>query len=520
MIPIGIDLGTSNSVVCKYEHGEATVVPLEGQATVPSVVYLDGGKPIVGRAAKSRILINPTQVLASTKRNIGTDWKKTIQGTRYTPVYAARFVLSYLKTQAEAELGTTIRDVVVTVPAYFNDDQRRDTKQAAEEAGLNVLRLLPEPTAAAIAYGLDKDRDQIILVFDLGGGTFDVSILEVLGNTFMVKAVDGNDRLGGDDFDLAIVEYLNTWIEENTDADVRSDPIAQQTLKEAAEEAKITLTERQSTDIVIPPLKVDIDRFKRSQFEKLIQPFLDEMLVKTQQVIRDAGLTVEDLNRIVMVGGSCKIPAVEAMLKEHFKQPYQADDMDVYVSKGAAIVCASLFAPTDLVEPDDRPEALVFQDRFSHSLGIDIKRNVKRSFFSTKRTIAFLPVIPRNTPYPCKEAVLGVAEEWQEKVRMQVYRGEDSLPEKNKKLGELTIELTPKNIGDHQVPVAAIFELDESGILTLTQVEMPLAPETADDLEQLFREAESRNSLVSWEQVKKMIQQYRFKTKKTTLKTI
>ena len=514
MRPIGIDLGTANSVVCEYVRGEARTIDIEGQATVPSIVYLDGGTPEVGRKAKRRVLMKPDQVLTSTKRVIGTNWSKEIQGRHYTPVDAACFVLAYLKEQAEAALNDTIRDVVVTVPAYFNDDQRRDTKLAAEKAGLNVLRLLPEPTAAAIAYGFDRERDQVILVFDLGGGTFDVSILEVQQNDFTVKAVDGNHMLGGDDFDNVIVEYLNQWIEDNNGTSVRTDNVAQQKLKDAAEEAKIALSERLSTDLSIPTLNVDIDRFTRKEFEALIQPYLDEMLEKTRDVIRQAGLTEEDLNRIVLVGGSSKIPVVEEQLTRHFKQPFRADDMDIYVAKGAALVCASMAAPTaEMGDMMARPVDLSFKDVIPHSLGVDFQDRESKKLF-------YVPILKKNTHYPCKGAALGVAIAWQEMVRMNIYRGEEADPKKNTHLGEVTLDISRENRSDYEVPVSAIFDLDKDGILTLTQAEMPLNTETVDDMEPLVKEAEMNNNLIPWEDAKALIDKHGFKTKTVTVKAV
>ncbi len=514
---IGIDLGTTNSVVCEYRNGEPHPVRIEGRTTVPSVVYIEGGAVQVGSTAKGKALIHPERALTATKRVIGSSWSKEIEGEDYTPIDSARHVLSYLKAQVEADGNGPVSDVVVTVPAYFDEAQRRDTKLAAESAGLNVLRLLPEPTAAAIAYGFDRERDQLILVFDLGGGTFDVSILEIQSNAFTVRAVDGNHKLGGEDFDDAIVAFLRNWIQSSSGKPAGTDSVTAQTLKEAAERAKIELSAKQSTDIIVPSLGVDIDRITRGEYVQLIQPHLDEMLQKTSDVMTQAGLGADDLNRVVLVGGSSKTPAIAEMLAQRIKQPYMADDMDVAVAKGAAVVCASLSAPTDDLRPEveagDRPVDLTFLDVIPQTLGVDFQDKKTREVF-------FVPILRRNTHYPTKGAALGVALPWQPKVKMGIFRGEAINPDENMKLGELTLEISRRNLGDEVVPVCGIFDLDENGILTLTQAEMPLTSDTRDDLTALFQVAEENENLIPWESVRQLIESHGFDTGSVKVKAV
>ncbi len=502
---IGIDLGTTNSVVCEYSRGETAIVKIDGKPTVPSVVHIDEkGTVEVGEKAKRKVFIHPESVLSSMKRHIGTDYTKKIQGHKYTPVEAACHVLSHLKEQAQSVLNDTIQEVVITVPAYFNEEQRKDTKKAAEKAGLDVLRLLPEPTAAAIAYGLNKEKDQTILVFDLGGGTFDVSILEVRNNNFIVKAVDGNSQLGGDDFDNAIVEYLNNWIEENTGQSVRGDQIAQQKLKEEAEKAKIDLAQAKSTEINIPGViggvDVEVERFTRKAFENLIEPYLTEIKTKTSDVIGKAGLSIDDINRIVLVGGSSKHPVIEQLVADNFKQPYRADDMDTFVARGAAIVCGSQVTPGDLT----------FKDVIPHSLGVDMMSGKK---------LVFVPILNRNTHYPSKSATLGMRQhKWQEEVHLTVFRGEDKEPSNNTKLGQLEMEISSQYRGqDIDVVVGCIFELDHDGILTFTAVEIPVTADTIADIQAIGTEREA-NGTVSYDSMMSLINKHSFVTKKVEIK--
>jgi len=513
MTYVGIDLGTTNSVVAVFERGETRILQIAGKATVPSVVYRHGDKHEVGVRAKQRTFIDPERTLSSTKRHIGSNWSKKVDGKKYRARDAAYEILAYLKRETEALLGEPVRDAVITVPAYFDDDQRRDTKDAAERAGFNVLRLLPEPTAAAIAYGLDKEKNQTILVFDLGGGTFDVSILEVQGNAFTVKAVDGNSKLGGDDFDLALVDWLNQRLEEQAGRSLRGDKVVQQKLKETAEEAKISLSSAKRTEMSIaglqPGLDLEIDRFTRAEYEALIQPFVDEMIVRTDAVIDQAGMDTDDLGRIVLVGGSCKTPLVAQEVARRYREPFLADDMDTYVARGAAIVCAQLAgeASGKRVLPVD----LDFKDVVSHTLGTQMVNA------ETSRDM-YVPILKKNTIYPTRAAVLGYTRyPNQKKVTMEVLRGEDANPKNNALLGEITMDITRKWVGQGNVPVSSIFELDNDGILHFTAVEIGLEAALADDIAVLSDEAGRNHQVVPLDLLDALIERHRLQTKKITI---
>ena len=526
MKAIGIDLGTTNSVVCEYNRGESNVLYIEGQQATPSVIYINEGKTVVGKSAKSRLLINAKQCLSSTKRHIGSNWKKEIEGKKYTAFDAAKIILSHLKEQVE-----DVENVVITIPAYFEDNQRKQTLEAAQQVGLNVLRLLPEPTAAAISYGLNKEKDQTILVVDLGGGTFDVSILEVNNNEFIVKAVDGNHQLGGDDFDLAIVSFLNKYIKEQFGKSVEKDQVAQQKLKEEAERVKIALATAKSESIfiseLIPGVSIEIDKFTRTQFKELIQEYLDEIVYKTKDVIKQANLTKEDINRFVLVGGSCKHPLVQEIIEKHFKKPYLSDNMDTCVAEGAAIFCNSLMSLTGEDnktddETDDtgggkeiKKEKPIIKDVVSHSLGIDMENtSTSKVFFAT--------IISKNTNYPCKSAIIGYSDASlrQEKVIMKVFRGEDIDPQKNTYLGVLENKVPRKYLGEVQMAYVAVFELDENGILTFKSVEIPLTRANYSIVENLENkdEVDENEMVISCDVIEKLVKEHGFNVKEVIIK--
>lgn len=515
---IGIDLGTTNSAVALYEAGKIRILNIDGRPTVPSVVYRHKGESSVGDKAKKRLLIYPERVLSSTKRNIGTQWSQTVDGEKFTATEAAREILIHLKREIETQVGEKVTQVVVTVPAYFNDAQRRETKVAAEAAGFQVLRLLPEPTAAAIAYGLDKEKDQTILVFDLGGGTFDVSILEVRGNQFTVKAVDGNSNLGGDDFDQALVNHLNDCIEEQYSRSLRGNKQAQQKLREAAEEAKITLSSVKRTDIAIsglaPGIDLDLEGFSRAKYEALIQPYLEEMIAKTKATIQQADLSLDDISRIVLVGGSCKTPLVAQTVKEHFRQPFQADDMDTYVARGAAIACASLTKPQEL-ENRSLPVDLTFKDVISHSLGTDLIDSIDDD------RLMFVPILKKNSPYPNRGAILAYTVSLKQTiVKFRVLRGEHHDPDKNDELGELELPIDQKYAKDHHIPVSAIYELDHNGILHFTAVEIPPRPALLETLGKLDREAQANNQIIPIEMLDNLVAQNSLTTRDIIIQSV
>ena len=466
---VGIDLGTTNSVVSVYRRGVAETLLIKGRTTMPSVIsFREEGDVLIGQAAKSRMLIDPENTIFSSKRFMGDRSKSyRIRFKTLTPVNIASMILKQLVESAQSVLGGEVWDAVITVPAYFTEAQREDTKKAGEEAGLNVLRLLPEPTAAAIAYGLDKERDQTIMVYDLGGGTFDVSILEIRGNNFNVKAVGGDSRLGGDDFDQAIITWAAAAFRKKTGIDVlnnhsREGRIAQQRLKEAAESAKIELSESDSAFINLPdclghPLSLEISL---AEYNRLIDPFLQRTIQCMKAVLRDANLTPRDIDRVILVGGSTKNKAVREVIAQQIKDPYIADRVDEVVSHGASIVAANLFLPAEEALP------IEISDVTGHSLGIDA--------LNEHQQLMFRAIIPRQTSYPCRGGFLGsTGYPNQPVVKMRVFRGEQPNPLQNYYLGEIELPISPPQ--ENLVPVGAIFELDADGIIHFTAVQFPIS---------------------------------------------
>lgn len=461
-LAIGIDLGTSNSAAAVYRRGKVETIPIEGRKILPSVVsYRDNGQVMVGNTAKSRLYIDPENSVASSKRFIGDPSKTySIRGQRLSPVDVAKEILEKIRTEASKYLGEEIRDAVITIPAYFTEEQRKATREAGELAGFNVLRLLPEPTAAAIAYGLDKERDQTIAVYDLGGGTFDVSILKVEKNNFRVLAVDGDSMLGGDDFDDKIVEFIL----KQTSIPLRSEngvagSIAMQQLKEAAEQAKMELSESGIADISIPDfLGTHIDEeITVDTYNRLIDPLIARTIEKTQQVIASAGLTKRDISRIILVGGSTRTTAIREIVTKTIKQPFIADNVDEIVAQGAAILAANLSAP----DIDDAPIPIEVQDVTAHSFGIDM-------YIDNKYVIEHL--ISKNTTLPCKGGIIGeTLHKYQSDIAIQVYRTESKVPVDDHKIGGLEIPIT---VSANPVQAVALFEMDENGILTFSTGEL------------------------------------------------
>ena len=463
---VGIDLGTTNSVIAIYRRGSAETLRIDGRSTMPSVVsFRDDTSILVGQSAKSRLLLDPENTVASTKRFMGDRSKSyKLAGNSLTPINIASLLLKRLVESARKELGNAeIWDAVITVPAYFTEDQKEDTKRAGEEAGLNVLRLLPEPTAAAIAYGLDKEKDQTLMVYDLGGGTFDVSILSVTGNKFTVKAVGGNGNLGGDDFDNAIAEWTSKDFKSKTGIDLLSEKgkaamSARQRLKEAAETAKIELSQSDRAVIAIPdclghPIELEITL---AQYNKLIEPMLLSTVECMKSVLRDAKLSADDIDRVILVGGSTKNRAVREIVTREIKEPYTSERVDEVVAHGAAIMASSLYSP-DSVDID-------VSEKTSHSLGIVMRNESGEEFFK--------PVIPRQTTYPCELGVLGyTGASRQKEVLLRILRGENTNPDQNTHLGELTLPVSPPQ--NDYVPVGAIFALDADGIIHFTAVQFP-----------------------------------------------
>ena len=488
---IGIDLGTTNSVVSVMEGGEPVVITSsEGSRLVPSVVAVNpkSGERLVGQVARRQAITNPDNTVRSIKRQIGTNWKETFENKDYTPQEISARILQKLKRDAESYLGDDVTDAVITVPAYFNDAERQATKEAGQIAGLNVLRIINEPTAASLAYGLENNEDQKILVFDLGGGTFDVSILEISEGVFEVKSTSGDSKLGGDDWDQRVMDWLIDKFKSSTGIDLSKDKMAIQRIQEGAEKAKIELSSTSETEINLPFITANdagpqhlLEKLSRSEFEKITADLVDRTKAPVENALKDAGMQFSDIDHIILVGGSTRMPSVQQVVKSLTgKDPHKGVNPDEVVASGAAIQAGVL--------KGDVKDVLLL-DVTPLTLGVETKGGIM-----TK-------MIERNTTIPTKRSeVFSTADNNQTQVEIHILQGEREMASGNKSLGRFTLTDIPAAMaGTPQIEVT--FDIDANGIVNVNAKDLGTGKEQAititggtaledDEIERMIKDAE------------------------------
>jgi molecular chaperone DnaK len=486
---VGIDLGTTNSVVAVLEGGEPTVIAnAEGNRTTPSIVAFKSEEVLVGELAKRQAVTNPDNTVRSIKRHIGTNWKESFEGKDYTPQEISARILQKLKRDAESYLGDDVTDAVITVPAYFNDAERQATKEAGQIAGLNVLRIINEPTAASLSYGLENNEDQKILVFDLGGGTFDVSILEISEGVFEVKSTSGDSKLGGDDWDQRVMDWLIEKFKSSTGIDLSNDKMAIQRVQEGAEKAKIELSSTSETEINLPFITANdagpqhlLEKLSRSEFEKITADLVERTKEPVENALSDAGMKFSDIDHVILVGGSTRMPSVQQLVKSLTgKDPHKGVNPDEVVASGAAIQAGVL--------KGDVKDVLLL-DVTPLTLGVETKGGIM-----TK-------MIERNTTIPTKRSeVFSTAENNQTQVEIHILQGEREMASGNKSLGRFTLTDIPAAMaGTPQIEVT--FDIDANGIVNVNAKDLGTGKEQAititggtaledDEIERMIKDAE------------------------------